>query len=63
MSDSWALNVALSSLWPMISSMVFYELTRRGPAPSGSLDSGLQVLPVVGMSRHGGLVGGLVGSF
>jgi hypothetical protein len=57
------LNVALASLWPVISSMIVYELTRRGPAPSGTVDSGLQVFPVVGMSRHGGIVGGLVGSF
>lgn len=56
-------NIALTGLWPVLTTMLVYELTRRGPAPSEAVDSGPQVLPVVGMSQHGGLVGGLVGSF
>jgi hypothetical protein len=55
--------IAAIVLWPVAGSMTFYELTRRGPAPSGTVDAGVRVLPVVGRSRDGAIMAGLVGYF
>ncbi len=56
------LNVALAGVWPVVTTMILYELT-RAPASSSSASSGPRVVPMVSMSRHGSIVGGLVGSF
>jgi hypothetical protein len=55
------LAIAVAGIWPVLGSMILHELTRLPSyAPS---DSGARVIPVVSVSRHGGLVGGLVGTF
>jgi hypothetical protein len=59
---STEVNVAVAGVWPVIGTMILYELT-RAPASSMSAASGPRVLPVVSMTRRGSLVGGLVGSF
>jgi hypothetical protein len=58
-----AATIAVFGFGPLLGTMVAYELTRRGPLPSEPEASRLQVLPVVGLSPGGGLVGGLVGRF
>ncbi len=57
------ITVALAGMWPVLTSQLVHELTRRGPARSEPTDEGPRVLPVVGLSPHGGVIGGLVGSF
>ena len=59
---SVAVNIAVCGVWPVITTMLLYEVT-RAPSWSRSASSGPQVLPMVSMSRHGSIVGGLVGSF
>jgi hypothetical protein len=54
--------LVLAGLWPVIGSLAGHELT-RAPVPSRFVSSEARVLPMVSVSRHGGLVGGLVGSF
>jgi hypothetical protein len=56
------LNVALAGVWPVITTMILHELT-RAPASSMSAASGPRVLPMVSTTRHGSIVGGVVGSF
>lgn len=55
--------IAVVGFGPLLGTLAAYELTRKGPLPSGPESSRLQVLPVVGMSPGGGLVGGLAGRF
>ena len=61
-SVSPEVNVMLTILWPSLITMIVHEYT-RAPEPTASASSGPRVLPVVSMSRHGGIVGGLAGSF
>jgi hypothetical protein len=55
--------IAIFGFGPLLGTIMANELTRRGPLPSEPVASRMQVLPVVGMSPGGGLVGGLVGRF
>ncbi len=55
--------LAIIGFGPLLGTLVTYELTRRGPLSSEPEASRIQVLPVVGISPGGGLVGGLVGRF
>ena len=57
-----ALNVAVCGIWPVVTTMLLHEFT-RAPAWSQPTASGPRVLPMVSTSQHGGLVGGLVGTF
>lgn len=56
------ISLAVAGLWPIVGSMILHELTRT-PSYAMHAGSGARVLPVVSLSRHGGIVGGLVGSF
>ncbi|HLL02052.1 MAG TPA: hypothetical protein VK539_15785 [Myxococcaceae bacterium] len=55
-------NVMLCIFWPSVITMIVHEYT-RAPAPTVSASAGPRVLPVLSMSRHGGIVGGLMGAF
>ena len=61
-SVSREVNVMLTILWPSLITMVVHEYT-RAPEPTVSASAGPRVLPVLSMSRHGGIVGGLMGAF
>ncbi|HEX8703932.1 MAG TPA: hypothetical protein VF815_34190 [Myxococcaceae bacterium] len=55
-------SVVMAGVWPVVTTMIIHELT-RAPAWSPPSASGPRVLPMVSLSRHGSIVGGLVGSF
>lgn len=61
-SVSREVNVMLTILWPSLITMIVHEYT-RAPAPAVSSSAGPRVLPVLSMSRHGSIVGGLMGAF